>query len=179
MSLMIDVFDYDDFRLFLKAACEEQRKESKRFSLRHFAELAGFNSSGYMTMVMKGERNLSPSSISKISEAFKMSRQQSEYFEALVLCNQAKDPKESDYYRERLQRLKLTSRMVFDDLPSGLKDFSSLTVSVPKDCLDEFGERVREFRDDVMTWLNSQSGQYDEVFQMSMQFCPANSKDQR
>ncbi len=57
-------------------------------------------------MVIDGKRNLTPSSIHQFTKAFKLGKNESAYFESLVLFNQAKSEKEKELYFERLQALR-------------------------------------------------------------------------
>lgn len=102
----MNLFEYMDYRTYLKEKYAEEKAERKHFSFRYFARVAGFSSPGYLKMVMDGERNLSPNSIQKFAKAFKFNKKESAYFEALVLFNQAKEDKERDHYFERLSSLK-------------------------------------------------------------------------
>jgi len=102
----INLFKYTDYRAYLKDKYLEQKATSKHFSFRYFAKVTGFGSIGYLRMVMDGERNLSPTAISKFTRAFKHNKKEAAYFEALVLFNQAKSDADRDEYLERLQALK-------------------------------------------------------------------------
>lgn len=57
-------------------------------------------------MVFDGTRNLTPNSIRKFAKALKFDKRQTDYFEALVLFNQAKNDKDRETYLDRLNRLK-------------------------------------------------------------------------
>lgn len=100
------VFDYIDYRLFLKDKLAELKENNSRFSFRLFARLAGLSSPGYLKMVMDGERNLSPTSINQFAKGLKLGKKEAMYFEALVLFKQAKSEAERDMYLERLSALK-------------------------------------------------------------------------
>jgi uncharacterized protein (TIGR02147 family) len=53
-------------------------------------------------MVVKGKRNLTTNSISKIAKGLGLNKQERAYFEDLVLMNQAKDHEQKDYYYQRI-----------------------------------------------------------------------------
>jgi uncharacterized protein (TIGR02147 family) len=101
----IAVFGYMDYRSFLRDRFAAEKKAKKYFSFRYFARITGFGSSGYLKMVMDGDRNLSPNTISLIVKAFKLAKKEAAYFEALVLYNQAKNDQERDLYLERMAAL--------------------------------------------------------------------------
>lgn len=112
MAETLNIYRYLDYRSYLKAYYEVQKGLKRHFSHRYFARIAGLSSSGYLKMVMDGDRNLSPASIAQFVKALRLGRREAAYFEALVLFNQAKGDEERDQYFERLcalrPRLKLT-----------------------------------------------------------------------
>lgn len=89
------VFDYYDYREFLKDSIEFLRTKGK-FSVRSFAAQVGFKSIGFLTMVLKKERNLSLKSAQKIAEALHLQKSDSDFFEKLVLFNQAETLEDKD-----------------------------------------------------------------------------------
>jgi len=100
------IFDYTDYRQFLKDTYAELKSKGRQFSFRYFAKMAGLSSSGYLKMVMDGERNLSANSINQFAKALKLSAKEADYFETLVLLNQSKAETERDFYLTRLSALK-------------------------------------------------------------------------
>ena len=59
-----DIFSYHDYRVFLKDWFEFRKQEGKGFSVRSVARDAKLGS-GYLPMVLAGERNLSPKALAK------------------------------------------------------------------------------------------------------------------
>jgi uncharacterized protein (TIGR02147 family) len=53
-----DVFQYLDYRAFLRDYYKEKKAASKTFSYVNFARKAKISSSGFLLHVIKGERNL-------------------------------------------------------------------------------------------------------------------------
>lgn len=96
MSAIDKLFDYDDYRRFLKDYFDEQKKMRAAFSHRFFAAKAGFSSSSYCLNVMRGRFNLTEKSIAKMTKAMGLGRGQSKYFAALVEYNQAKRVEERE-----------------------------------------------------------------------------------
>jgi uncharacterized protein (TIGR02147 family) len=82
------------------------KKETPFFSHRYFCSLAGFRTSGALQLVIGGKRNLSRESIMKISTAIGFCRGEHDYFESLVMANQAKDPRERAKHLLHLKQLK-------------------------------------------------------------------------
>jgi hypothetical protein, TIGR02147 len=104
---MISVYDYIDYRRFLKDRFSEQKKKRPSFSYRVFNRQAGIKSSGFLKLVMDKKRNLADDGIRKISRGFKMSENEERYFELLVKFNQADSNETKDrYFRELSQNKK-------------------------------------------------------------------------
>jgi uncharacterized protein (TIGR02147 family) len=100
------LYQSDDYRVFLREYFQEQKRLRKAFSHRFFAQLAGFESSGFLAHVMAGERNLTESSIRKVGKAMGLKGNALAYLEGLVLFNQAKSPEEKIRRWEVLERMR-------------------------------------------------------------------------
>ena len=99
---MPNIFEYQNFRTYLKDYYSEQKAKKKRFSYRYFSEKAGVNSASFLYYVIENKRNLTESSILKISQAIGLSREEADYFESLVFFNQAKTINEKTHYYSKL-----------------------------------------------------------------------------
>ncbi len=84
------IFDFRDYRHYLKAWSHYLKHVKKDFTHRWFAEQAGFGSQSYFRMVVKGERNLSYATIDKFTKALALGKKESRYFASMVLYNQAR-----------------------------------------------------------------------------------------
>lgn len=102
----MDLYSYMNYRDFLRDWYAQEKAKKRHFSFRYFARIAGLSSSGFLKMVMDGERNLSASSINQFIRGLKLNRREAAFFEALVLFNQAVNEQERDLYFERLVSLK-------------------------------------------------------------------------
>lgn len=69
---------------------EDRRKRNSAFSVRSFLQNAGISSPSFLKQVIDGKRNLTPAAIEKLLIVIKLSKDESEYFRALVSFNQAK-----------------------------------------------------------------------------------------
>lgn len=100
------VFDYVDFRFFLKDSFMFLRLKNKDFSESAFLQKAGFgkNSRGYLKLIVEGKRNLSSKTISGFSRALNLTEKETLHFENLVNHNQAESEKDKNYYFARLSR---------------------------------------------------------------------------
>lgn len=97
----INVFDYLDYRHFLKA-WYARAKEAHGFSLRKFSAKAGFTSPNFLKMVMDGDRNLTEESLEKFCKALDLNHQEEYFFTNLVFFNQARNHERKDYFYRRL-----------------------------------------------------------------------------
>lgn len=100
------IFEYDDYRAFLRDFFVEQKRLKSFFSHRYFAMRAGFGSHSFCAYIMEGKRNLSHSSIKKMIKGLGIDGKKAQYFEALVLYNQSdSSPEKEDCFR-LLQRIR-------------------------------------------------------------------------
>lgn len=99
------VFDYKDYRVFLRDWFQQKKGVQPSFSGALFAKKAGLNSHSLLSMVIRGERNLSPATIRNFSRALEFQNRESQYFEKLVLFCQSKNSDDKSYYLHQLQSL--------------------------------------------------------------------------
>lgn len=102
----VNVFAYQDFRVFLKDYYQKRRQKDRKFSIRFFARRAGLRSQNYLKVVMDGQRSLTPRNIPKFIKGLNLNTNQAEYFEALVNLNQARDANERQNHMDRIEHLK-------------------------------------------------------------------------
>lgn len=100
------IFEYDNYRIYLKEIFEFLKEKDKKFSLRFFARVAGFNSHNTLWNVIRNLNNLSEEAIEKVSKALKLSREEALYFKNLVLLNQAKTTEEKNLFSKEILRSK-------------------------------------------------------------------------
>jgi uncharacterized protein (TIGR02147 family) len=106
---MESIFTYSDYRKFLSDYFEEQKKIKTAFSHRFFAQKAGFRTSNFMHLVIKGERNLTKQSLTKITLAMGLKKTEADYFENLVFFNQSQSIKEKNFFFEKITAARKTS----------------------------------------------------------------------
>ncbi|MBN1307447.1 MAG: TIGR02147 family protein [Chitinispirillaceae bacterium] len=99
---MVNIFEYQNYRLYLKDYYNEQKSTKKYFSYRYFSNKAGINASAFLYYVIEGKRNLTKSSIEKISSTISHSKEERDYFENLVFFNQAKTIAEKAMHYSRI-----------------------------------------------------------------------------
>ncbi len=99
------IYEYDDYRMFLKEAYESRREEDPKYSARKFASEAGFSNPGFLNDVVKGRRKLSKDAREKMIRAFDLQAHEADFFRLLVEHNQTKDVSRRDVlYREIAKR---------------------------------------------------------------------------
>jgi uncharacterized protein (TIGR02147 family) len=95
---MINIFEYQDYRTYLKDYYSDEKSRKNYFSYRYFSKKAGINASAFLYYAIEGKRNLTKKTIEKISNAIGHSNEEKEYFENLVFFNQAKTIREKTRY---------------------------------------------------------------------------------
>jgi uncharacterized protein (TIGR02147 family) len=106
------VFDFDNYREYLRNYFEESKALNSRYSLRLFSNKLGFSSKDFILRIMNGEKNLTPSSILKIMNGLQMNEDESSYFEALVLLCQATTEEERQQYQQRVNSIAATYKFI-------------------------------------------------------------------
>jgi uncharacterized protein (TIGR02147 family) len=101
----MDIYQYDDFRLFLKERYHEKMLETPGYSYRKFAREAGFANPGYLNDVIKGFKPLSENAAERMGKAFQLKAHETEFLKLLSAFGQAKTAeKKSAFYRQILAR---------------------------------------------------------------------------
>jgi uncharacterized protein (TIGR02147 family) len=135
------IFEYGNYREYLKDYYAYSKLKNKNFSFRVFARLAGFNSPATLKRVMEGERNLSVESIQKFAKALKLNKEETLYFRSLVLMNQAAHSDEKLRYAKEIASLgKFRKLQPLKNLQ--LKFYSKWYLTIVREmvCLPDFQE---------------------------------------
>lgn len=106
-----NIFDYSDYRQYLKNVFKEQKALNRSFSHRFVASKLGLSTSNFLWLVMQGKRNLNPSLCLKLSELLKHAPRESDYFESLVNFGQAKTHREKDKHFVSMSGLRRNSNV--------------------------------------------------------------------
>jgi uncharacterized protein (TIGR02147 family) len=101
-TLQVSVFDYLDYREFLRGAYRDLKQRQRGFSYRWFARRAGMSSPNFLKLVIDGQRNLTPQSAEKFAHALGLSSNETAFFRELVGFNQAATAAEKNRYFERI-----------------------------------------------------------------------------
>lgn len=96
----MSVFDYTDFRLFLREQYAILKEERNDFTYGTIAKAAGFKSNGFVTQIFQGKTKLSDKMIPRIAEVFDLSGRERAYFKLLVHYTQAETHDDKKRYFE-------------------------------------------------------------------------------
>ena len=100
-----NVYQYDDFRAFLRDAFEAKKAEDGDYSYRKFAVVAGIKNPGYLLDVIIGKRPLSENQARKMGMAFGLNETETEFFLLLSEFGQSKkDAERQLLYQDLLAR---------------------------------------------------------------------------
>jgi len=111
---MNSVYEYLDYRSFLKDFYEEQKNRHGYFSYRYFGNKVGIDPS-YLLKVMLKSRHLSEKSIVAVCGFCGLSDNEAEYFHALIHFAKARSQRESKLLFEKLLSLRyVKSRRLLD-----------------------------------------------------------------
>lgn len=87
-----NVFDYLDFRAFLRDWFAARVAADPTFSKRKFVRMAGRTSPGLFGDVVDGDRKIGPETAAAFARAMSLGRTEATFFESLVRFGQATDP---------------------------------------------------------------------------------------
>lgn len=97
------VFEYLDYREFLKDYYNSKKEANPAFSLRVFSDKIGFKAKDFISRVMSGSKNLSNQSISKVAAGLRLGKHETEFFTGLVKFNQAENTEDRNAAFEEMQ----------------------------------------------------------------------------
>ena len=97
------IFEYLDYRGFLKDYYNAKKEANPAFSLRVFSDKIGFKAKDFISRVMNGDKNLSNQSIPKVASGLRLGKHETEFFVALVKFNQAETTEERNGAFEEMQ----------------------------------------------------------------------------
>ena len=97
------VFEYLDYREFLRDYYNSKKEVNPAFSLRVFSDKIGFKAKDFISRVMSGSKNLSNQSIPKVASGLRLGKHETEFFIGLVKFNQAESTEERNAAFEEMQ----------------------------------------------------------------------------
>lgn len=118
---MVSVFDYSDFRDYIRAFVKWKQENNSSYSFRFVASKLECNP-GFFNRVLKGERSLTPQYQLKVVSLFGLNKREEEYFVLLVRYNQAKKEIERDHLYTQLKQYKSARIAKISEEQYGLYD---------------------------------------------------------
>lgn len=104
--MKLDIFNYLEYRLFLKESFELLQQSEKKLSYRTFGKKVGFTSPNFLQMIIQGKRNLNSSHCLLVAKAFSLNKQETEYFQNLVSYDQSRSFEEKNLCYQRILQSK-------------------------------------------------------------------------
>lgn len=105
MAAMADwkpnIFEFLDYRAYLRAYYEAAKEHLPAFSYRYFARRAGLSSPSFLRLVMHGERNIGTTA-QNFAQGLELDEHEANYFELLVEFDQSDSDKEANEAYEKL-----------------------------------------------------------------------------
>jgi uncharacterized protein (TIGR02147 family) len=111
---MKQVFEYDNYREFLRDFYNAQKAERPYFSYRLVAAKVGFKSPGHFTQILNGASNISIRLIDGFAKFLKLGKREAAYFQNLVLFCQSKSHEDKRHYYEKMMGFREVSLKAVD-----------------------------------------------------------------
>ena len=99
---MPNIFNYMNYRDYLRDFYREKKRENPLLSYQSFAHMAGFRSKSFIPHVIDGTRNLSEESTHRLGKVLRLPEREMCFFELLVSYNQAGTHRRKEYFFQRL-----------------------------------------------------------------------------
>lgn len=139
---MLSIFQYTNYREFLRDYYAFHKATQKGFSHRIFLQKAGFTGPNYLREVINGKKNLSPAGTGRFAKALGLPEKESRYFGILVNFNQAKTPARKRAFFNQLSSFLTESTA--QQLQKGQYDYFSkwynIAVREQINCIDFRGD---------------------------------------
>jgi uncharacterized protein (TIGR02147 family) len=106
---MADIFQYSDYRKFLSDWFQEKKKNNPLVSYRMIARQVGYNSPGYLQMIITGKIGMSIPMGLKFASFMKFKKRETDYFQCMILFGDAKTHEEKLMHFQKMLSFKETS----------------------------------------------------------------------
>jgi uncharacterized protein (TIGR02147 family) len=131
---VVSLFDYLDYRQYLREFFEEKKRENTGFSHRSLMEKLSLQAPGHMLFIMQGKRRLTSSIALRLASYLKFSKKESRYLLSLIRYSDAKTPAEKQYAFEELLQLRQHSSSLV--APGAYRFYEKWYYSVVRAVLD-------------------------------------------
>jgi uncharacterized protein (TIGR02147 family) len=105
---MISVFNYTDYRAFIKDFYLDRKRTVRRYSYRALCGDAGIKSPGHLMLILSGKANVSTDLAQRLCAAMDLNKRESGFFLGLVEFNQAQSHDEKKDALEKMLSLEKT-----------------------------------------------------------------------
>jgi transcriptional regulator with XRE-family HTH domain len=144
-----------DFRQFLEDELARRSQNYPRYSLRAFARHLDVDSS-FLSKILNGKRTVTMRTIRMFGERLNLPMEELQHF--------------AEVSREKKMKRKL-NRML-EKMPTEEREQSTITLTVDEARLHEAKERIKEFRKELATLLDSGSATQGKSYQISVSLFP-------
>ncbi len=103
--MTISVFDYTDYREYLRDYLEWKRSSKKGFTVRQFCLKAKINTDNYLLRVLRRQRNLGPKMTGRFAKALALNPQESRYFHIMTEYQNSTQPSEKTQFYRQMETL--------------------------------------------------------------------------
>ena len=112
---MIAVYDYLNYRLYLKDAFREHKALNKGFTYRYIAQKLNLKSAGHVTQILQGKARITSKVLLKLIPLLTLTEQEAHYFTLLVTYGQSHSLHEKQETFKSLTSLRKTSTYTLND----------------------------------------------------------------
>jgi uncharacterized protein (TIGR02147 family) len=103
---MINIYEFTNFREYLKAYFVDAKKEHSYFSHRYLSEQLGLSTPNLVLLIMQGKRNLTRRLCFKLSAVLKHTKREAQYFDNMASFLQSKTHDQKNVYLEAMMDLR-------------------------------------------------------------------------
>jgi uncharacterized protein (TIGR02147 family) len=87
---MTSIFEYLDYRKYLRDFYDDKKRKNPRFSYQTWANSAGFRSKSLFPELISGKKNIGDDAVDSVARSIGLEGKTFAYFESLIAFNQAK-----------------------------------------------------------------------------------------
>lgn len=99
---MVDIFQYTDYRKYLRDFYEARKATHRGFTHRFISKAVGFKSTGSFAQILQGQTNISTQMVVNFVNFLKLKKDEADFFELLVMFNQSKSHAEQKRHFEKI-----------------------------------------------------------------------------
>jgi uncharacterized protein (TIGR02147 family) len=107
---MTNIFDYIDYREYLRDVFAEKKKSIPCFSHRYMCGKLNLSTSNHILLIIQGKRNLTESVTNRLASFLALSEAEKEYLEYLTLYQSTKNKKIKDMCMEKMTKARISGQ---------------------------------------------------------------------